>query len=426
MKTSLDSLLRQSLPTIEHWLAQQWASQPPPLYTSVDVRHAGFKMAPVDTNLFPGGWNNVPPSMLPLAIRGAQRAIERWCPDARQILLVPENHTRNAFYIANLAQLQRILTQAGFEVRIGSLHPDLQQASVGLPSGEVLQLEPLVRQRGRVGLKDFDPCLILLNNDLSSGTPDILCDLATQTLAPPLSAGWSVRRKSQHFEKYRQVAAQVGECVGMDPWLIDPLFDQCSGLDFARGHGLEQLKVQVDALLTQIRRKYKEHAIDAPPYVVIKADNGTYGMGIMVVRSVAELDPMNRRTRNKMSVIKDGQRLSDVLIQEGVLTQERIHEQVAEPVVYMMGEQVVGGFYRTHAERGADDNLNAPGAGFEPWTLTPEGALPPQMDTACLLARLAALAASREGLPDPVREGFSQNCGLTPPDAANLALSLRC
>ena len=54
--------------------------------------------------------------------------------------------------------------------------------------------------------------------------------------------------------------------------------------------------------------------------------------------------------------------MHDVIIQEGVLTNERIHDAVAEPVVYMMDRYVVGGFYRVHAERGIDENLNAPGA----------------------------------------------------------------
>jgi glutamate--cysteine ligase len=38
-----------------------------------------------------------------------------------------------------------------------------------------------------------------------------------------------------------------------------------------------------------------------------------------------------------------------------------MNDAVAEPVVYMMDRYVVGGFYRIHAERGTDENLNAPG-----------------------------------------------------------------
>jgi len=46
------------------------------VYCSVDLRNAGFKLAPVDTNLFPGGFNNLSPEMLPLAVQAAMAAIE--------------------------------------------------------------------------------------------------------------------------------------------------------------------------------------------------------------------------------------------------------------------------------------------------------------------------------------------------------------
>jgi glutamate--cysteine ligase len=58
----------------------------------------------------------------------------------------------------------------------------------------------------------------------------------------------------------------------------------------------------------------------------------------------------------------EGRRRDRVLIQEGVPTYERINDAVAEPVVYMIDRYVVGGFYRVHAERGVDENLNAPGS----------------------------------------------------------------
>ena len=109
---------------------------------------------------------------------------------------------------------------------------------------------------------------------------------------------------------------------------------------------MDCLQTNVDALLTKIKRKYKEYGIQEKPFVVVKADNGTYGMGIMTVRDVKDLDEINRKTRNKMSVIKDGQSLNEVIIQEGVITHERLNDAVAEPVVYMMDRYVVGGFYR--------------------------------------------------------------------------------
>jgi glutamate--cysteine ligase len=380
----------------------------PPFYCSVDIRNAGFKLAPVDTNLFPGGWNNLTPEMLPLAVQAAMAAIEKICPEARNLLVIPENHTRNLFYLSNVAQLQRIFQMAGLNVRIGSINPDIKEDTrIDLPNGDSVLLEPVIRTPRRLGLKHFDPCTILLNNDLSAGVPGILEDLNEQFLLPPLHAGWHVRRKTHHFTTYEEVAKRFGKMLGIDPWLINPMFSQCGEVNFAEGTGFECVRDEVDALLTRIRRKYKEYGIHEKPFVVVKADNGTYGMGIMTVRDAKELDQVNRRTRNKMSVVKDGLSVSEVIIQEGVITHERLNEAVAEPVVYMMDRYVVGGFYRVHAERGVDENLNAPGASFVPLAFeqsahTPQpgakagSSTPNRFYMYGVIGRLAMLAASLE------------------------------
>ena len=404
----LEQRILESMPAIERWFRLEWMEHTPPFYTSVDIRNAGFKLAPVDTNLYPGGWNNLTDEMLPLAVQAAMAAIEKICPEAKNLLLVPENHTRNTFYLRNVVQLQRIFEQAGLNVRLGSLNPDiLEPTDITLSSGETLTLEPLQRDGRRIGLKGFDPCTVLINNDLSAGTPAVLQNLHEQFVLPPLHAGWSVRRKSTHFAAYEEVAKRFAKLLGMDHWLINPMFNHCGQVDFADGEGVACMRDNVDVLLTKIRRKYKEYGIQEKPFVVIKADNGTYGMGIMTVRDAAELDDLNRRTRNKMSTVKDGLPVSDVLIQEGVTTNERVNEAVAEPVVYMLDRYVVGGFYRVHAERGVDENLNAPGASFVPLAFDqsahlPEPGVKPGVSAPNrfymygVLARLAMLGASYE------------------------------
>lgn len=404
----LEQRILDSMPAIERWFRLEWMEHTPPFYSSVDIRNAGFKLAPVDTNLFPGGWNNLTNEMLPLAVQAAMAAIEKICPEARNLLIIPENHSRNTFYLANVAQLQRIFNMAGLNVRVGSISPDIKKTTtITLPHGETVTLEPVIRSKRRLGLKNFDPCTILLNNDLSAGPPGILEELYEQYLLPPLHAGWSVRRKSRHFQSYEEVAKRFGKMLGIDPWLINPLFSRCEGVDFNEDTGLEGLRSAVDATLAKVRRKYKEYGINEKPFVVVKADNGTYGMGIMTVRDAKELDGLNRKTRNKMAVIKDGQVVHDVIVQEGVLTQERVHEAVAEPVVYMMDRYVVGGFYRMHAERGVDENLNAPGASFVPLAFEhsthlpqpgarPGASAPNRFYMYGVIARLAMLAASYE------------------------------
>ena len=203
---------------IERWMRTQWQERLPPFYGSTDLRNSGFKLAPVDLNLFPGGFNNLNDAFLPLCVQAAQAAIERICVGARSILLVPENHTRNQFYLQNVAKLVSILRLTGLEVRLGTLLPDITEPTVvELANGSCLTLEPLERHGRRLGLKDFDPCAVLLNNDLSAGTPALLADLHDQWVIPPVHAGWHTRRKSNHAAAYDRVTRDFCAEIGIDP-----------------------------------------------------------------------------------------------------------------------------------------------------------------------------------------------------------------
>lgn len=401
----LEQRFLDGMPDIERWLRTQWQEHSVPFYASVDLRNAGFKLAPVDTNLFPGGFNNLNGAFMPLCVQAIQTAVERVCADARGVLLIPENHTRNPFYLRNVATLESILRQAGMRVRIGTLIPEIKETTrIELPEGGALTFEPLVRTGRRVGVDGFDPCMVLLNNDLSSGAPDIFRDI-DQPIAPVLEAGWYNRKKSHHFHIYHEVARQFAEILGIDSWLIDPYFAACGAINFQERAGEECLASNVAMLLHRIGAKYKEYGISEPPFVIVKADAGTYGMGIMTVRDASEVTGLNRKQRNKMSVIKEGLEVSSVIIQEGVPTFESINEAIAEPVVYMIDRFVVGGFYRVHTSRGKDENLNAPGAEFVPLAFEtpcipdlggPAGCPPNRFYAYGVVARLAQLAAAIE------------------------------
>jgi glutamate--cysteine ligase len=404
----LERRILDSMPAIERWFRLQWQDHAPPFYGSVDLRNAGFKLAPVDMNLFPGGFNNLSEDMLPCAVQAAQAAVEHLCPDARNLLLVPERHTRNVHYLTNVARLVRILRATGLEVRIGSLSAEVTQPTpIALPGDDSLLVEPLVRRGSRVGLADFDPCVVLLNNDLSAGIPDILRDLEDQVLVPPLHAGWAVRRKSVHFAAFDEVAGEFAGLLGIDPWTINPYFARCGQVDFHARAGEECLASNVDMLLGRVQAKYREYGITEQPFVIVKADAGTYGMGIMTVRDAAEVRELNRKQRNRMAVVKEGLAVSEVIIQEGVPTFEKVEQAVAEPVVYMIDRYVVGGFYRVNRERGIDENLNAPGMHFVPLAFAASCNLPDckaapgtaptnRFYSYGVVARLALVAAARE------------------------------
>jgi glutamate--cysteine ligase len=403
----LEQRLLNATPTIERWLRLKWQSHTPPFYTSCDLRNSGFKIAPVDTNLFPGGFNNLSTAFTPLAVQAAMAAVDKICPDAKNLLLIPENHTRNKWYLENVRVLTAILRQTGLEVRIGSLNPEVSAPTeLETSSGARILLEPVRRDGARLKSGDFDPCAILLNNDLSSGIPPILEGLHEQVLLPPLHAGWAIRRKSNHCGWYDEVVREFASLIEIDPWLVNPYFASCGQIDFQAREGEDCLASNVASLLEKIRIKYLEYGIKETPYVAVKADAGTYGMGVMMVRDASEVRDLNRKQRNKMAVIKEGLNVTQVIIQEGVHTVERIEDAVAEPVVYMIDRYVIGGFYRVHTERGADENLNAPGMKFAPLAFETACSMPDPRESCDaapnrfyaygVVARLAALAASYE------------------------------
>ena len=398
----LEQRVLDSMPAIERWFRLEWMEHTPPFYSSVDIRNAGFKLAPVDTNLYPSGWQYLTSAMMPLAVQAAMAAIEKICPEARNLLIVPENPTKDTFYLASVAQLQRIFHMAGLNVRVGSINPEIKKiTTIELPTGEKIKLEPVVRSKRRLGVKDFDPCTILLNNDLRAGVPGILEDLHEQYLLPPLHAGWFTRRKSRHFQSYEEVSKRLGKLLGVDPWLINPMFNKCGEVDFAKDKGMECLSTNVDALLTKIRRKYKEYGINEKPFVVIKADNSSAGFAISTVRDVKDLARLRANGDAKTTTPLE------VTVPEGELINAGMNDAVAEPVVYMMDRYVVGGFYRVHAGRGSDENLNAPGSSYVPLAFAesthmpqpgvrPGASAPNRFYMYGVIGRLAMLAASYE------------------------------
>ena len=408
---ALEETLLLNQGKIEHWFRQQWQEYSAPFYASVDLRNAGFKLAPVDTNLFPAGFNNLNPEFRDLCVQAVMVAVEKICPDAHRLLLIPENHTRNPYYFHNIATLIGILEQAGMKVRVGSISPEIKTPTV-IPTldGQSVLLEPVVRVGNRLQLHHdvlgkFDSCAILLNNDLSAGVPELLENLE-QSLIPPLYAGWHWRRKSEHFLAYNRAVADFAQQLGIDTWLINPDFETCDEMDFHSRKGEDCLAHHVDVILKKTTQKYAEYGVTQKPFVIVKANAGTYGMGIMTVKSPDDVRGLNRKTRNKMAVVKDGLAVREVLVQEGVYTFESINGAVAEPVVYMIDHFVIGGFYRVHTTRDVDENLNAPGAHFVPLAFEESCHLPicthapdspPNRFYAYgVIARLALLAAAME------------------------------
>ena len=396
--SELEQRILDATPVIERWFRLEWMEHTPPIYCSADVRNAGFKLAPVATDLFPSGWHHLGDDTMPLAMQAAQAAIEKICPEARGLLIVPRNGTPGPDTQANLAHLRDIFRMAGLDVRFGSIDPAVSRP---LQISEDMVFEPAQRSRYRFGLTYFDPCTILLNNPLSSGVPGILEELHEQYLLPPLQASSSVRRKSLNYQCYDEVCKRFAKLIGIDPWLLNPLWMSAGAINPHTPAGAEKLRACVDTLFAKVRRKYKEYGIQEKPFAVIKADLGNSDAHAVVVNDPLDIaawpGPGDADTPP-----------AEYVVQEGVLTQERLDNGAAEPVIYMIDRYVVGGHYRLHPDCNAGNALNVPGARTRPLAFAPNAESLPRPGAKSgasapnrfymygVVARLALVASSYE------------------------------
>lgn len=393
---------------VDAWLNKQFCTfteqgVPPPFYSSVDIRDSGFKVAPVDCNLFPAGFNNICEDDLQNAPKLIQKEIKNISAitqsPVKKILLIPESHTKNKNYLENIYTLKTILEKSGLEIELGWYDP-LDTPSIELTSATEKQLT----FHALSALDHFSPDWILLNNDFSSGYPEKLKTFQ-QPIFPDPRLGWHQRTKSHHFKFYNHFATQFAELIGIDPWLITIDSQAITQVNFSTGENIDQVYTQAKQMLTQIQLDYQKRGISEKPALYIKNDSGTYGIGIMVIHDAEEIKTMNRRAKNKMSVGKGHSEIHQVILQEGIPTRILSEGKTAEPVIYLVGTELLGGFVRVNSERDSIDNLNSPGMIFKKfcfkdlhdcWNNSDLSDFPTLEAVYGSVAKLSALAATQE------------------------------
>jgi glutamate--cysteine ligase len=366
---NLHETLAQQAERVEDFLAYHRNQVHCPVYTSVDIRRNRHKLAVVDANAFPAGFNNLAARSHAQASEAIRGYMGRMYPDAKELLLLGESHSRNKWYFQNLLQLRDLFTGAGYDVTVGTLNQELfPQTDVETALGDTLTVHGVMRDGDTLIADDIVHDVVILNNDLSAGSPEIL-DGIDQPVTPPPSMGWHRRSKSEHFRIVNEMARQLGEYVGFDSWLMTAEYEKVE-VDFKSRNGFQEVADAVDRVIAATLAKYQQYGIDRAPSVFVKADAGTYGMGITTATSGAQFMALNSKARDKMNKGKEGVKTSNVIVQEGVPTSIKTGESTAEPVMYMVCGAVVGGFYRAHTGKGDNDNLNSPGSHFEPFALS--------------------------------------------------------
>ncbi len=400
--SELEERILEAAPIIERWLRMEWMEHTPPIYATTRIHNAGFKLCALDVDLFPRGWQRLSADTISQAVLAAQSVIEKLCPEARRLLIVPENGVPDADECASLARLKTIFQMTGLDVRYGSIDPALSRSvELRLP-GEAApaQLVPVERERTRLMAGSFDPCTILLGNELRAGSPGILEELPGQYLQPPLQAGWSVRRRSRHRSYYMDAAKRLGKLIGVDPWLLAPLYEAPED----KGAGaLEATRGAADALLAKIRRKYRTYHIMERPCLLLASDAGPRSAPVHTIYDARH--------------ITAAMLPAHPLLQEGVPTRERIANDAAEPWVYSIDRYIVGAYYCQHSGDSNEMCSVATHSRFVPMNMAENASIlrPAAGETNRfymhgVIARLALVAASYElEATDPEWQAMQQD-----------------
>ncbi|WP_078399947.1 glutamate--cysteine ligase [Ehrlichia ruminantium] len=389
---TLGNILKKHRLDIENWFLNKFNQYHGILNVSVDLRVSKYKIAPVDTNVFPAGYNNFSEQSRIYTAELLKRYIMRHL-NCDKILIVGESHTRNIKYIDSLVTLKNIVSAAGFIAEIGVCDTD-QNVQLISSNGVVVDSLWLTNCDGvlRSGC-GFIPDLILVNNDLTSGIPKVLQDLKYQSVMPSLSLGWYNRSKFNHFSIYQKLSIEFCNTFNIDPWLISTLFSSCDNICFLSNYGVEDIADKVDVMIQEIRSKFQLYSITEQPYVFVKADNGTYGMGIIVAYCGDDILKLNKKNRNKMKRIKDKKIVERVIIQEGIMTEELFNGYTAEPLVYFIGDTPSCYLYRYNTVKDKFSNLNSVGCDFVDVSFREQEG---KIFCWSMVAKMAALAAAVE------------------------------
>ena len=182
----------------------------------MDVRDAGWKIAVVDANHFPAGFNNIADQDLPSISQLMATHIKRNYGECSWVHLYPEAHTRNKGYAENIGTIKKLLEMAGYRCTVGSPLFEERGWLDGL-SGPV-ELTPVEVEihegEERLVVGGEVPCLTLLNNDLTEG---VLPGLGADVF-PPKEMGWHRRKKSEHYIQLQLYVDEIAELLGIDSW----------------------------------------------------------------------------------------------------------------------------------------------------------------------------------------------------------------
>lgn len=365
LKEQLHKVFIEKEDLISGWFSKKISSEDYPFYCSFDIRESNDKLAPVDANMFPAGFNNICQ-----ADREAMGELLEKCVQFKKLKLNTiavfcEEHTNNPYYWDNVKALIDLFESQDFKAVAVLPTQDLDLSEIETASGFRVSIHKVKIEAEETYLVDGTKVdFILSNNDFSSAYNSWLSEVKTPSL-PPLYMGWHKRRKHSFFEIYNALVDDFANEVGIDPFALRVETEKFNEFNIEDKDSLASLSKRVAGMKEVLKAKYESKGFKGEPYFFVKNSYGTYGLGVVEVKTPEEIMSWNYKSRKKMKATKGGGQVSSVIIQEGIPTNLSFDGAPGEAVIYLLGCGLAGGFIRTNKRKGDLDSLNAPGAVFQ-------------------------------------------------------------
>lgn len=397
IQAKLHQSILERMDSVCRWYQRESSQVAVPVYSSYDIRDAGDKISTVDANIYPAGFNNICPADKETSVDLMRDYVRgHYGTDTRRVLLVTEEHTQNPHYWDNIGTLRDLMEGAGLDVRVAFAQPLDEPLRTVSATGREFQVESAMSDSGL--MRDFRPQLIISNNDFSDAHESWAKNMDIP-VNPPREMGWYQRRKGRYFRHYNQLVDEFCREAGLDPFLMRVETEEFLEFEIESEESRRRLASQVESMLDRLRQSYRERGISREPFVFVKNNAGTYGLAVIRVTKADEILGWTYKSRKKMKAAKGGREVEEVVIQEGIPSVVKADSASAEPVIYMIGCELAGGFLRTHSEKSETESLNSPGAVYKrlcvsDLSVNPRGC--PNENVYGWIAKLGLLAIGRE------------------------------
>jgi len=366
------SSIKKNSYEISGWFEKHLKRIPVPFLASVIIKDSGFKTTVTGVHFFPTGLNQIAKGDLRNTPQLVKKYFKKYHSDIeklKKILVLATVRHSNPFYYEHLFTFIQILKKSHFKVELGTLETLEAPANIKTPSKKTLKIFPVVFESDKIRVGKFDPDFVLLTDPFTSEQTLKLSNLR-QPMNPPYKLLSFMHKRSDALNIFNTLAKDFSDLLGIDPWLISTQFHVDTHVNFDEKSGVEKVANSSNLLLQNLEQKYREYNVNQRPAVQIVNNSGTYGMGMLSIQSTRELSDLYFKKKAKKLNGKSQSVINEVLIQESVPVRPLFNKFVGETVIYLLGNEVIGGYIKSYTDKTAKNILSSREFLFQPMVLT--------------------------------------------------------